>query len=987
MTDAPPFNIIEFENVSYDCNTTELKINTKVLGDLAVIPQIFELQNITFSISATLSPVVLQQFVLQANWGIGGINGYFTIAEDLQSLQFLMRGGPTNDISIDFGAFIENLAGQRISLPTTGSVVFRDVEVVGEIDTFSGGTATFAISGKYGQRNSVHIILQRQSSSGSSRYAAAFSAEISQFSFANLVRDLTGSDITGIPFLGSLVVPTMGLTLATADIHSSILLQVIDDKSLLRFSTGYIQQGFTAYFNLSEMDGTPVKLSYSNSRFSFEVLNGHSVSLSTLLSKVGLSLNSVTLPPGIRDIANLRIMQFSINASSGELLIDLSFPDTLSYFSGLINIQNVVIKVHAVLKAPRTISVEASGHFRIGDQMFDVYIKRDSRNNKYILSSKFFRISISDIIAGFQAAVFPDELNDIIMTSGFYDFSINNLSMSVVLGAQPLQIQMSGSPVINGYQAPYINAIVIRQGGKTNLVEGFELGSTNLADLVQSVSGLNVRSIAVLNQQLEAAILISPVTLPNVRLQGQHLSGFSVNKGISLQATLTWPSDCSSDLFCAAAQTLLGQNARMMLQGTITNTESFNLMAGVSDIRLGSGLTMTQAGFEVRVLGPQIQFGIFGSLHIGNPDITLNAAIRVGTRGIVLDLSMTGCWEQAFGADWLTICSLQGLIALKPELDFLPGGLAFGGQVKIGKPSCSQLQGGGFVGIDVDSPQENYYYVNINGELTFRSVLGAFCINIDLPRPLAESGFPEGFLSSFSLLGKELPHVPLSIPQGYRLKGKFNILGLTATVDINIGLPGGLKAVVLLPPLNLANGLLTMYASRSDSSKGPYLNASIGLIPPNVNIEASGYVSVLGISVDAQLRITNSAYQLTIEGKILRLFQANLEITASYGNIRSASFRVRGRFRNDLCDRVKEIIENALRRSSEEATRAISDAQRVVNEKKAVLDGANRELSQAQAEVNRCQRKFDDAVGKLQKAQADVRGLCTPPSCSDGKRF
>ena len=136
--------------------------------------------------------------------------------------------------------------------------------------------------------------------------------------------------------------------------------------------------------------------------------------------------------------------------------------------------------------------------------------------------------------------------------------------------------------------------------------------------------------------------------------------------------------------------------------------------------------------------------------------------------------------------------------------------------------------------------------------------------------------------------------------------------------------------------------------------------------------------SVLGISVETYLRITNSAYKISIEGKMLGLFRAYLEITASYGNIQSASFRVQGGFRNDLCDRVKGIVENALRKSAEDATKAIDNAQRVVDEKKAVLDDANRKLSKAQAEVDRCQRKFDDAVSKLRKAQADVRGVCTP---------
>ena len=46
---------------------------------------------------------------------------------------------------------------------------------------------------------------------------------------------------------------------------------------------------------------------------------------------------------------------------------------------------------------------------------------------------------------------------------------------------------------------------------------------------------------------------------------------------------------------------------------------------------------------------------------------------------------------------------------------------------------------------------------------------------------------------------------------------------------------------------------------------------------------------------------------------------------------------------------MKGIIENALQKSSEEATRAITDAQCVVNERKAVLNDANRKPTEAQA--------------------------------------
>ena len=853
-----PFNGIPIDTVRYNCSSTELKINTRALEALTILPGILELSNVSISLNATLSPVGVQFFMFTANWGIGNINGHFTIEDNLETSQLLLRGGPQGNVGENFEDLIETLTGKCISLPIN-SVSFRDLEVFGAIDTYTGGSATFSISGKYGGSNAVHVVVQKGLSTSGTNYAGGLATEFTRFSFTDLIQELTGADISGVPFLGSLVVPSMAVTVSSATIGSSNLLQVFEAGSLLQLSGGYIQGGVTTYFHSSAVNSAPLKMSYFNRKFSFVVLQGQSVSLDSLLSQVGLNLSSVALPPGISTILNLNIMLFSINSSSWELFIDANFPNSLSYFGGLLKVENVVVSVNALLKSPRRISVEASGRLEIGNEIFDIYVHRDATTNKYFLSGQILELRVSDIIKEFETAVFPDELGDIIRSSGFFDFSIKNVGFSYSFGSPPLQIQISGSPVINGYEGPYLYMIIIKQGGNTKLIQGFELGTTNLSDLVKTISGFK-EPIAFLNQQIEAAILISPVTLPGIRLEGKQLSGFSVRKGISLQATISWPPNCSSDLLCNVSRTLLGESARLMIQGTITNTRSFSLMAGVSDIELSARFTLKRAGFELRVQGTAFQIGIFGNLYIRDPDIVLNAAIRVGTRGVVLDFSMTGCWEQAFGADWLTICSLQGLVALKPEFGFLPGGLALGGEVKIGKPSCQNeiqaagigkpscqneiqaagfvgfkkhscqnvIQAAGFVGIDADTPQENYYYVNVDDKLSFESVVNkAFCLNVILPRPLAESGFPEGFLSSFSLFGKELPHVPLSIPQGFRMKGVFKILGLTTSVDIDIGLPRGLKAVVLLPPLYLADGVLTMYASKNDSSKGPYLNATM----------------------------------------------------------------------------------------------------------------------------------------------------------------
>ena len=125
--------------------------------------------------------------------------------------------------------------------------------------------------------------------------------------------------------------------------------------------------------------------------------------------------------------------------------------------------------------------------------------------------------------------------------------------------------------------------------------------------------------------------------------------------------------------------------------------------------------------------------------------------------------------------------------------------------------------------------------------------------------------FPHVFISSFSLAGVELPHVPLSIPQGYRLNETLNILGLEASADVTIDLPNGIDFAVALPPIDVG-GLLQMSVSSSDQSQGPFLTAVITLLPtPNVNIEARGYLSVLGISLETTLTITNTQYIFNIQ--------------------------------------------------------------------------------------------------------------------------
>lgn len=177
------------------------------------------------------------------------------------------------------------------------------------------------------------------------------------------------------------------------------------------------------------------------------------------------------------------------------------------------------------------------------------------------------------------------------------------------------------------------------------------------------------------------------------------------------------------------------------------------------------------------------------------------------------------------------------------------------------------------------------------------------------------------------------------------------------------------------------------------------MSIDLDLLPtPDVTIGASGYLNVLGISVESTLIITNDKYEVTIGGKMLNLFEASLTLTATYGNIATSQFQVSGEFAinipgtaeraiaaNNLYDTVEKKIRDVLQASADEATAAINAAQRDVDKARDDFESAQRTLKRAEDDVESAEKAFDSATRELEKAQNAVDNACRIRSCSSGK--
>ncbi len=773
---------IPLDSVTFDCDSKTLTVDTRPYGSQTIIPDVLVLENIALSLAVDLTDISTLVVSFSGEWSISGASLDVHVMYTKATGQFAITATPSGQ-SLDFISLASELTGLHLPNPFGGALSFDTFVISGVI--YSDGTVTFILK-QATQITKIYLIYHKPSQRAAQK---AIVVEFSNFRFSSLISEVTGVDISGVPYFGSLTSPRVGLTISTAVISGLPGDTFVESdflNQLFILSEDSIPDGRFAVIKFDFIEA-PIKLNLNlESSLMFEPF-ASGLSVNDLLSVIpGVDFDSIPIPFDLGPIRNIDIISFSLaDDAERAMCVEAAYNNGLAFFNGQIEIMNANINL-CLSKQPTKVRVEVSGEMSVGNIDFSVQLFLDENEN-YVIEASANRLPITKALSHFQANVLPSELNSLLSNIPFVRFSVRNPRLTYPLSSVPQQIRIGGTPVVAGYRIVRADVIIIRGETGTSIIEGFDIGTVNLADILHTISGLNFNSIGLLNQDLEAAILISPVTLPNVRLHGEKLQDFSITKGVSLQAEMSLPDDCSTDVFCAVAQFLLGEDARLSIRGSVESASRFSLFAGVSDISVGSGLTISNAGLEIEAGAPTTTVGITGSIILSNPPITLTSRIFLSTSGVVLEMTQDGCWEKAFGADWLAICNIIGSVGMIPGL--LITSLEIGGEVRLGDPTCSApITAIGFLGIDVITPTNNYYYVEFTGTTTVASLLDTFCVDINLPRPLGESGFPHGFLSSFSLLGKELPHAGISIPAGYRLKGTLNILGLEGSADVTINL-------------------------------------------------------------------------------------------------------------------------------------------------------------------------------------------------------
>ena len=951
----------------------QLSVKTRPYPSLEIIPEYFSMAQVQVDVivgKSSAGRVTLKNLFASGDWKLGSASISTSLKKD--GSKYLFKGSPTGG-KVDVSA-IATALGERLlpagsaeaALKRAGfdKVSISGVEVTGFYDSATDDTAfcftgSPSIAGWGGYR--LHALFH--SYAGGKKTVATMAVTFPSVRLSTLIKKVSGLDISSVPILGGVTVLNTGFLISTSDVEPNLLPDCMD--GILK-DTEPFPEGVSIVSEvkiLADVDPAKclIRIDPSMGVTMERIDNSRIFTLPNIMRALNLDFNNLPLINSLRGrrsarsiidgLLNADVSGVNFDVKKFQLTVTVDWGDKLEILPNFLSINNPSMNVNVTLKSPRNLKVDLQGQWAIGSASFEVGIFPQDDNKGYILKGSGKELNVGELLAKAGAKFFPNGLN-----IGFLsEFKIVNPSVQIPIGevAKTQELHLSGQPQIAGFGGPMCYFVSKNVNGQPAAAVGFDFANTGFAGILKKLTGKSIPGVKVFDDGMKLAVIIASADFPGTTFEGPTLTQLGeVKKGLTLAGVFKLPA-CGNDPICKFLEPVLGGSS-LQLKGRIASLNEFTVTAGLSNIKLGSAMTILSAGLELAISttsAPSV--GIVCELLVHNPRLLFKGAFSAMPTGELQALmSMEGLWRQAFGIPWLTVGNLLFSIKFVPGVS--PTAFEVGGEVHIGIPG-RQLKGATYVGVDTTDPKKNYFYGSIN-KVTIYSVMNAFGIRCNLPRPLREMGFINGLEVSYAVFEKRVPG--RVIPAGIKVKGGINFLGFRVNADIHVNPAKFLKIDLDMTPLNLAGGLFKMYAHPDRKWRGPYLKADISLIPPKVSIDASGYVELFGsLRMGATLKINEKEYIMEIR-TVFYLFPAYLKVHASYGSLKTASFKVYGELSTlkDLVNKVIGIIKKG-------------------------ADAAKRKISAAQAKIDRALASLKDTDTKLQRAQRNVDSLCRIRRC------
>eukprot|EP00794_Sanderia_malayensis_P007160 gene7160-7967_t len=682
------------------------------------------------------------------------------------------------------------------------------------------------------------------------------------------------------------------------------------------------------------------------------------------------------------------VKDFSFDYKTMAFTIDVFAPGPLK-LGGILSLYNVSLKVtRKDENSPWEFSFSS-----IQTLFEEVTLKTKlskEGENKYEFEGSISMISTGQLMKALGTKFISEET---LKKIEFLNFGVKDVKIKAKFG-DTFYLNVAGTAILFDWDGIEVDGITYIDKGTSVMAFGIVINKIRLDEIVDKVFKKKLAGITWLAELKVAIVMSSTDASPDkkdLKFSNPGLKDVPIKKGVLFRGEFKIPKDCKGDQICEISKNVTRNETRgrvFVIEGEVTPARLQLRASYNGNWRIGENAVIPAVSLVIKV-GSETKVYFQIKLNVINPKLEFQGTIGIGGAGsLELSAKMIGIYENAFGIKYLSFGNLAISIGIMPGNPMpalnLEGELRLGvsksspppapgsqlsrkGQVEAGNQILAQAA----MGIDPIKPQDTYFYAKIN-KFTLDAISKAFDLNIKLPKVLMESGFPEAVMVSFtaSPRGKELSVLKTKIENGFRLQGKIRILGSNLYLDCAIAYAPKpkLKLQVEMLPINIAGGLIALQRSKNEPEKGPMFLGQISAAGVKIKIKA--FVTVLGISVGANIDISDDGYEFSISGNLFDLVRADVTITSTYADIKTASFEV-----NACIATGPEIVKNDVKEALETAGKAATETMKEADKSALAIGDLYLKSKKGVTKMDQEVKDFQDKLRKKGKKISEAKRL------------
>jgi hypothetical protein len=404
----------------------------------------------------------------------------------------------------------------------------------------------------------------------------------------------------------------------------------------------------------------------------------------------------------------------------------------------------------------------------------------------------------------------------------------------------------------------------------------------------------------------------------------------SVGPGLTLMADLS--------LDGTGAEHVLGMH-ELRVRAAIASPESLMLEAVVGGpFDLGENVVLDELDFRLTVgtAGPVL--GLLGRIDVVlDPSHTLKftGGLAVTPNELRCAVTMDGTWDEPFGAKGVSVSNLA--LELDWSYEGLPG-IGLAGHTAIGT-----FHGDVAVKFDPGDPSQSMVAVSFDS-LKLGDVLASLCHEVfqdAIPPEIVKTVFDISFEDvEIYVVPRDTKIGELEYKQGTRLNARMFFWGLAADAHVEIDYVKGLVVDGQVDPIELGD-VFTLKGAGDEPKPKLHLEITTGKLP---TIDVEGAVSLLGLTSETKLSLSDTSFLFETSGKIFDLFTCDLKVTGGHLGDTNGFF-VEASMTNDLFAYLRQEATAAIQAAAKSADAGIVAAEKDVQDAQAKLSALDDQIA------------------------------------------